>query len=216
MRYVIVLAALLLASGCISLGERTAPADNLSGMESPEENDTGVPEPPPPVENRYQANGFSFTYPAGMDIEESKGSSSGIFSGSKQLVSGQTGEIFIVTYLDTEAVYGANQDDIFKDDPTKAASDFLQEDMEEDQAGGLLSSAYDVDEQSTFAIARDGAVAEATFKIRFGDSNKSYSGYAMDIYVPERSLHVKMRALALDPQQAESIRDGFLLSFRLE
>lgn len=216
MRYLMVLAVLLLAAGCIGLGERTVPADNMSGTEPPEENDTGIPEPALPIENRYQANGFSFTYPDGMDVEESRGSASGIFSGSKELVSGQTGEIFIVTYMDTEAVYGLNQDDIFKDDPTKAASDFLQADMEEDQAGGLLSSAYQVGEQSTFAIARDGAVAEVTFKIRFGDSNKSYSGYAMDIYIPERSLHVKMRALALDPQQAESIRDGFLLSFRLE
>jgi hypothetical protein len=105
---------------------------------------------------------------------------------------------------------------LLKANPTKAASDFLAADKRTDPAGSFLSSAYETGEITTFSVARDGHVAEAEFKIRFGGSNKSYTGYAMDIYVPERSLLAKVRIIGLDADKATAIRDNFLLSFRME
>ena len=225
MRYLTLFVAIMLAFGCISLGDRTEiPAENDSEIpleeniteENITENETESPLPPPPTAERYFAPGFSFEYPIGMSVEDSKGSTNGIFSASKELSAGQTGEIIVVTYMDTLATYGQNQDDIFKNDPTIAATDFLEGDMEEDPAGALLHNAYLTGNISTFAIARDGVAAEIPFKIRFGDSNKSYSGYAADLYISERSLHIKFRVIALDPEKAESIYEDFVFSFRLE
>ncbi|MEW6748227.1 MAG: hypothetical protein AB1295_00780 [Candidatus Micrarchaeota archaeon] len=220
MRYLALLAILLLSFGCISQGERTI-YENASEPASPSEESVSEPAPAIEVpaihqESRYQAGGFSFVHPDEMETEDSRGPGSGIFSGTNMISSGQTGELLVVTYLNVSAVYGSNQDKIYKDDPTTAASGFLVADMEQDPVAGLLSSAYDVGEVSTYAIARDGVVADVPFKVRFGDSNKSYSGYAMDMYIPERSLQAKVRIIALDSEQAESIRAGFLLSFRLE
>jgi len=89
------------------------------------------------------------------------------------------------------------------------------EDQEDDPAQ-LLSDAYEIGNLSTFAIVRDAYVAEVPFKIRFSDTGPTYTGYALDLYAPERSLHVKFRVIALNPQIAEDLRDRFLLSFRLE
>lgn len=224
MKYIVLLVVIMVAFGCISISERTSDVP----VEIPEENQTEpVPEPEPeetpenetlqpPIYERYYANGFSFEYPIGMSVDDSEGSTSGIFSATRELSGGQTGEIMIVTYRNTSAAYGKNQDDIFKNDPTLAASDFLEESIEEDDVGGLLNDAYLIGEMTTFAIARDGVVAEVPFKIRFGDSNKSYAGHAAELYIPERSLHLKFRVIALDPANAESIYDNFVLSFRLE
>jgi hypothetical protein len=216
--------AALLSAGCISFGERAGNVSNntteqppppLPDNGTPETNMTPPPPPPPPQWERFTADSFSFEYPINMEVQKSSGASSGIFSGSHE-EGGQTFEVMVVTYLDTEAVYGKNKDEIYKDNPTKAASDLLIADKKEDPAGSLLSKASSTGELTTFAIARDGSAAQLPFKVVFSDSNKTYSGYAIDLYVPERSLLVRFRVIALDPDRARGIRDNFILSFRLE
>lgn len=226
----------LLLAGCISMGGEVlsnGTGSNVSGNQAaPPEgnassgavqnataNDTNVtvtaPEPPPAVYERQYSRGFSFEYPVNGSVQVSPGSYGGIFTFT-HVASGQTAEILMVSNLNTTAVYGQNKDTILRADPTKAASDFLLQDEHDDPLGGLLESAYEVGEVKTFGIARDGFAAQAPFRIRFGNSNKSYSGHAISIYVPERSLHVKARIIALDSEKADSIRDNFLLSFRIE
>lgn len=223
MRFALLLIPLLLF-GCISFGERmindtNQTAENGSVAVLPEnatDNQTAnQSEPIQKTAERFYFSAFSFEHPANMSVQKSTGSSGGIFTGTHEL-DGQTGEILVVSYIDTEAVFGANKNEIFRDNPSKAASDFLLEDKKSDSAGSLLSGAYEVGGIKTFTVARDGAVAEAQFRIRFSGGNKSYYGYAMDIYVPERSLHSKVRVVALDSDKAKEIRDNFLLSFRIE
>jgi len=233
--FIAVLLPLALLLGCISFGERMGNGtDNASAntTEQPDgagnqtQNQTGMngtqnttnqtaPPEPPKLYERYMARGFSFEYPFNMTTQESRSSYGGIFTGTHEF-GGQTGEIVVVSYVNITSVYGKNKEELLKDNPTKTASDFLLQDKESDPAGSFLSSAYDVEEISTFGVARDGFVAEAPFLIRFGGSNKSYTGYAMDIYVPERSLLAKVRIIALDSGKAEAMRDNFLLSFRIE
>jgi hypothetical protein len=164
---------------------------------------------------RYAFGGFSFIYPENMRLQVSNSSHSGIFTGT-HVASGQTSEIFIVTHINTRQAYGANKDDIFKANPAKTASDFLIQDRASDPAGAVLSNAYEVGSLSTFSVARDGSVAQQPLKIKFSNSNNTYFGYAINIYIPERSLHVKMRVVALDQAKANEIKDNFILSFRLE
>lgn len=224
--------AFILLSGCISFGERmgngtgndsanaTIPpagnvTENQSGNISGNATNQTPPVPPPKLYERYMAKGFSFEYPINMTIQESRSSYGGIFTGTHEF-DGQTGEIVIVSYVNVTSVYGVNKEAILKAQPTKAASDFLIADKRSDPAGSLLSGAYEVGEIATFGVARDGHAAESPFKIRFGGSNKTYAGYALDIYVPERSLLAKVRIVALDSAKAKAIRDNFLLSFRIE
>jgi hypothetical protein len=228
MRLIALLIPLLLF-GCITFGERSMNGtDNASAnVSAPPEppdnatnqtnmtNETEPPPPPPKVWERFIGKGFSFEYPLNMDVQQSDGTPGGIFSGT-HVFDGQTGEIMVVTFTDTLAVYGANKDGAFKTDPTKAASDFLQQDVKSDPAASMLSGAYERGGLTTFGIGRDGSGAQMDFRIRFSGSNKSYAGHAADIYVPERSLLVKARVIALDPQLASDIYQNFLLSFRPE
>ncbi|MFN7991243.1 MAG: hypothetical protein U0R44_03735 [Candidatus Micrarchaeia archaeon] len=225
MRLIAVLLSVALLAGCISFDRGTANLSNNTTQPnvtniSNATNITNVTEPPPPPPKpkeweRYNATGFSFEYPINMEIQQSAGGPSGIFSGSHEIQDGQTGEILVVTYINTVSAYGKNKDGLFRDNPTKAASDFLLQDKKEDTAG-LLSKAYQTGDISTFGVVRDGAAAEIPFRIRFGNSTKVFSGYAIDLYVPERSLLVKMRVVALDSDLAKRIRDDFLVSFRIE
>lgn len=214
MRAISILFALTLLLGCISLGERggneTANATNVT-------NETPAPPPPPPPPSpwkRYMANGFSFEYPLNMAVQDSSTGKSGIFSGT-HTESGQTYEVMILTYVDTIAAYGVNKDEIFQDNPGKAASDLLEQDIVSDSAG-VLDQATEVGDVTLFSVERGTYAARAPFKIKFGGGNRTFSGHAIDIYVPERSLHVKVRIFALDPEKAEDIMDNFLLTFRLE
>jgi hypothetical protein len=186
----------------------------MNGTGANATNQTVVPEPPKLYE-RYAAKGFSFEYPINMTIQESKASYGGVFSGTHEF-DGQTGEILVLSYVNVTSVYGTNKEAVLKANPTRSASDFLGSDKRLDPVGSFLSNAYETGEISTFSVARDGNVAEAGFKIRFSGSNKSYTGYAMDIYVPERSLLAKVRIIGLDADRATAIRDNFLLSFRME
>ncbi|MEW6035392.1 MAG: hypothetical protein AB1529_02150 [Candidatus Micrarchaeota archaeon] len=231
MRLALLLVPLLLI-GCISLGERGTNATNGTDVTPPppepnattnETNQTGTQNqtnqtaPPPSYWERYDAGQFSFEYARNMETQESGSPGGyGVFAGTHDL-DGQTGELLIVAYVNTSAAFG-REDEIFQDNPTKAASDLLLSDRKSDgNMGGLLSKAQEAGNVSTFSVARDGAVAEMPFRISFGDnSSKTYTGYALSIYVPERSLHVKVRIIALDPGKARELRDNFLLSFRIE
>jgi hypothetical protein len=224
----------ILLLGCISLGEQMGNSTNTNATNTTEappasgngtQNQSGtnatqnatnqtIPEPPKLYE-RYVAKGFSFEYPINMTTQESRGSYGGIFTGTHEF-DGQTGEIILVSYINITSVYGLNKEEILKSNPTKSASDFLIQDKSADQAGSFLNNAYEVGEIGNFGVARDGYVAEAPFLIRFGGSNKTYTGYALDIYVPERSLLAKVRVIALDSDKAEAMYDNFLLSFRIE
>jgi hypothetical protein len=237
MRIIALLVASILLLGCISFGERmsndtngtgnaTAPEANQSqntaqnasqdagqNITQNETNQTLIP--PPKTHERYVAEGFSFEYPINMAAQQSNGSNGGIFSGTHN-IDGRTGEMLIVTYINTSSVYGMNKEEIFRTNPTKTASDFLVEDKASDPAGNMLNKAFDVGNITTFGLARDAFGAQLPFKIRFGDSNITYTGYALSVYIPERSIHAKVRIVALDSGLAESMRDDFLLSFRID
>ena len=220
MRFLGLLAALILLFGCISFGERgnestVPPSPNVTMNESNNSNVT-TPPPPPPSNpyKRYNATGFSFEYPADMAFQDSATGKSGIFS-AKHETGGQTYEVMILTYMDTIAAYGVNKDEIFRDNPSKAASDILEMDKVSDSAG-VLDRASEIGDTTVFSIDRGTYGARAPFKIKVGDGNRTFSGYALSIYVPERSLHVKVRIFAVDPDKAEDIMQNFLLTFRLE
>ncbi|MEW6721965.1 MAG: hypothetical protein AB1324_01750 [Candidatus Micrarchaeota archaeon] len=227
MRIIIFLAAAALLLGCVTFGERGNETGNATSNETPPSppeanmtnttNDTNItpPEPPPKIYERYTTPLFSFEYPIDMEVQTSNSTTGGIFTGT-HVFDGQTGEIMIVTFTNTLKVYGENKDTIYKTDPTKAASDFLQQDKNDDDAGSLLDRAFETGSLKTFSVSRDGAAAEMPFKVRFSDSNRTYTGYAIDIYTPERSLLVKYRGIALDTTKAEAMRDNFLLTFRVE
>ncbi len=203
MRILAIFVLSLLVLGCLSPEERANVTDVTDNV-------TQANQTMPAQWKRYNTTYLSFEHPANMEVQEA----SGIFTGTHDL-DGQTAEILVVVYLDTYAAYGANKDRIFRQNPTKAASDFLIEDQEEDPAQ-LLSEAYERGNISTFAISRGAFVAEVPFRIRFSSTGPRYTGHALSLYVPERSLHVKFRVIALDPEIAEDIRDRFLLSFMLE
>ncbi|MBD3209771.1 hypothetical protein GF318_00120 [Candidatus Micrarchaeota archaeon] len=159
---------------------------------------------------RYQAGEFSFEYPVRMETQ----GGAGLFTGEHS-VENQTNEALAVMYYNTSAVYGRNQDKEFKETPSETATLLLEDDIGEDPIM-MLHDAEEIGGISEFSIGRDAYVSQAPFKIRFFESGKLYNGYALSIYVPERSLHVKFRVIALNPQLAKDIKDQFLLSFRLE
>ncbi|MFH0884377.1 MAG: hypothetical protein V1861_01565 [Candidatus Micrarchaeota archaeon] len=234
MRILALLLPFVLLLGCISFSERlnetngtglanTTPPNTTMNETNPLQNQTQnntnetqpPPPPPPKLYERYLAKGFNFEYPINMATQESTSGYGGIFTGTHE-IGGKTGEILIVSYINTTQVYGANKEGLLQNNPTKAASDFLLQDEKSDPAGGLLQQAYEIGDISTYGLARDAYMAEAPFKIRFEGSNVTYSGYALSIYIPERSIHAKVRIVALDSDLSSGIRDNFLLSFRIE
>ena len=158
---------------------------------------------------RYNASGFSFEHPINMDVQES----TGIFTGDHQ-VNGQTGELLIVVYYNTVKAYGENKDKIFRADPSLAATELLEDDMESDPAQ-ILDDADSYGDVSTFSISRDAYLSQVPVTTTFSGSSGKFTGYALSLYVPERSLHAKVRVLARDPEKADDIRDRFLSSFRI-
>lgn len=209
MRKLIVLLLPLLVLGCISAGERGANVSSNETMNLTGDNETQ----PPPAWLRYNATVVSFEYPANMQTSAEPGVFTGLHA--LELQPGQTAEMMVVMYLDTARVYGLNSDEEFRAEPTRAASDFLEADIEKDPAA-ILQYAYEKGNMTTFTIARDGYVAEIPFTARFASEGRSYSGRALDIYFPERSLHLKVRVAALDRDKAVQMRDRFLLNLRLD
>jgi uncharacterized protein YceK len=163
--------------------------------------------------SRFSSKDFSFEAPASMNMSEVRQGSGGVITGERNLPE-RTAEILTIRYLNVSWTYSKNRDEELKSNPTKAAADFLAEDKKNDTMGFFMK-ASSMGDISTFAIGRDVYIAEMPFMLRM-NSDANYTGYAMDIYVPERSLRIDVRILALDPATAKSIRDNFLLSFGLE
>ena len=191
--------------GCIS-GEQRA-EENITGNETVA-NQTQEFQPPSIQWARYNSSYFSFEYPAYM---EARGGAVD-FIATKE-VDGRETETIIVAYLNTTAVYGKNRDKILKENPSQAASELLYDDMEDDFAV-ILSDADEIGNATTYAIARDGYVAEVPFT--YTQDSSVYTGYALNVFIPERSVDAKIRIYTLDPDKARAMRDQFLLSFRIE
>lgn len=228
LRLAIIVLSVLLAFGCISMGNEalnesgegntTPPEQNVTPPvindtnqtdQTNQTNQTEQPPLPPKEWVRYNASGVSFEYPINMTTNIISGKFLGVTTSGNLTI-----ERMAVSYVNTLQAYGKNKDDIFKDNPTKTAADFLVQDKENDSLD-MLDDAYSVGEVSTFTISRGVYAAEVPFKLRIGDSS-AYNGYALSIYVPDLSLHIKARILAIDPDRAEAIRDNFILSFWLE
>jgi hypothetical protein len=219
MRAIVIAFTVILLLGCISFNRGTQNASNNTTVQPPPNltnvsNTTNQTAPPPKIYERYNASAFSFDYPLGMSLQNTSDAHSGIFSGTHE-AGNQTFEVLIVTYVDTLYVYGKNKDDIYKLDPSKASSDFLLQDQHQDSAA-VLDRANWTGNISTYSIARDGGAAEMPLRIYFSGEQQAYSGYAIDIYMPERSTLIRARIIALDPAKADAIRQEFLLSFRAE
>ncbi len=217
MRLLAIMLSALLLLGCITMGnegnqgggnDTAQPGQNTT---QPATNGTGQGNQTGPSQQqwvRYNAGDFSFEYPEGMVTNAITGK----FMGASR--SGNlTTERMMLSSLNTLRTYGANKDEIFKANPGKAASDFLLQDADEDPLG-LLDNGQTTGELSTSTIERDVYVSQMPFTLRSG--GVTYSGHAISMFVPARSLYVRARILATDPDRAEAIRDNFILSFRLE
>ena len=159
---------------------------------------------------RFYFPDFSFEYPMDMKITNS----SGLFAGQHDL-DDTTGEVMVVYVIDTAKTYGDNYDKDYQSHPTQAAADFLTQDKKNDPAG-LLDKAYQYGNLTTYAFGRDAYAAELPFDIHFQGFQNRYTGYAISIYVPERSKQVRIRIIALDPAVADAIRTTFTDTFRME
>jgi hypothetical protein len=164
---------------------------------------------------RFTAPTFTFEYPPDMEVENASYGYNGVFTGRHQLAD-RTGEILAVVYANTSYSYGENADAQYRVEPTLAVSGFLQKDLLNDSMGFLnRGESVETGNMTSAAIGRDVYLAEVPMTLRFA-SAVPYSGYALDLYVPERSLIVKVRILALNPALADAIREQFVLSFRVK
>lgn len=163
--------------------------------------------------SRFVSKGFSFEYPADMNLSTIGNDLSGTITG-QHLLDDRSSEMLTIRYLNTSWFYGRNKDGEFKSNPTKTAADFLTEDKKNDPTGFFMKASY-MGNISTFSIGRDAYIAEMPFTLGM-NSGANYTGYAMDIYIPERSLRIDVRITALDPAAAKNIRDNLLLGFRVE
>jgi hypothetical protein len=159
---------------------------------------------------RFYFKDFSFEYPITLSVSNT----STVFAGEHNLLN-STAEVMVVSVIDTKQAYGIPKDDELKGNPTKAAADFLTSDKKSDPVG-LLGNAYEYGSISTFSIGRDAYVAELPFKIHFEGFQSRYVGYALSFYIPERSIQLRVRIVALDPVVGESIRNMFIDTFRME
>lgn len=207
MRAVVFLGLLLLLSGCIIGGE---PANATENQTEANEtiNETEVQRPL--KWERYYAEDFSFEYPADMDT----GDAVGLFWGER-VIQEREMELMMVMYFNASDAYGINQDKIFQEKPSEAATDLLMEDMEFDPVY-ILDGATEIGNITEFSIARDAYVSYVSFEAEFYESGYIYYGHALSIYIPERSQHIKVRIIARNPDIAEDIKAKFLLTFRLE
>jgi hypothetical protein len=158
---------------------------------------------------RFNASGFSFEYPANMDVQESIG----IFAGDHQ-INGETGELLVIVYYNTIKKYGENRDKEFQENPSVTASELLEEDRKDDPAQ-ILDDVDSFGEVSTFSLSRDAYASEVPISTTFSGTTSKFTGYAISMYVPERSLHMKVRVLARDSTKAEDIRDRLISSLRI-
>jgi hypothetical protein len=206
MKIVYLFALAILLFGCTEVTDRSneTNSSNVTNMTNIS-NQTAAPS----EWVRYNASGFSFEHPSNMDVQES----TGIFTGDHQ-INGQTGELLIVVYYNTVKNYGENRDKVFQENPSVAASELLEEDRKSDPAQ-ILEDVETYGEVTTYSLSRDVYSSEAPISTTFSGSTKKFTGYAISMYAPERTLHLKVRVLARDATKAEDIRDRFISSFRI-
>ncbi|VVC04082.1 Uncharacterised protein [Candidatus Bilamarchaeum dharawalense] len=165
----------------------------------------------PPVWIKYSNDIFSFDYPADMVAK----SETGLFSGVRYLPSPygyQPAETLTIVYTNTSEKYGPNQNSIYLDNPTKTTTDFLLDDRKNDSMTILLRG-YELGNVTEFTIAERFYVAQLSFKL--SDFNTVYHGYALSIFIPENSMHLNVRLVALDPNIAYNMKEAILRSLRL-
>jgi hypothetical protein len=231
MRFFILMVMVVLSFGCIG-GEGqvndtvadTGEGDGAAGNGTPQVNDTlegnqtvdgagnqsAQANATPSVWESHSNGQFRFQYPKNMETD----AGAGLFTGTHAL-DGTTGEILVVMHYDASKVHGTNQAQEFRERPSQAATTLLMEDMDEDPIH-MLDSAQEVGDISEFSVGRDTYVSQVPFKVKFDNFINTYEGYALSMYSPERSLHIKVRIIALDPGKADDILDQFLLSYSLE
>ena len=220
MRFLALLLPLMLL-GCITLGERMTNETNQTYNESNQTINGTINETAnqtnqtvsPSATSRFSASGFGFDYPINMDIDSEETAAGGVFTGVHS-IGGRTAETLAVVYVNVTKAYGANREAILLADPTKAASDFLIKDRESDSMGFFMKASY-LGDITTFGIRRDVYGAQMPFTLML-NSGTVFSGYAMSLYIPERSIVLNVRIIALDSAKAKQIRDNLLLSLRLE
>ena len=227
MRYILLLIPLMLI-GCISLGgQLTENGTQNVSLENQTQNNASTTQQnisqnisqnmtqniTPNASIRFNASGFSFDYPSDMKIE-TKGAATGGIITLTHMLDGTTGELMALSYVNVTKAYGQNREKIWKSNPTKAAADYLAQDKQSDSMGFFMKASY-LGEITTFAIGRDIYAAEMPFSLKL-NSGTTYAGYALTFYIPERSLIIDVRIMALDPEKAKMIRDNLLLSLRLE
>jgi hypothetical protein len=206
---------IILLYGCterLSDANQTNATWGAAGNDSNAANGTNAPPPNVTAWPRYSAPGFSFYYLPALSMGEVKNGPNGLISGKHELTE-RTGEIMAVRYIDAVATYGKNRDTELKANPSKAASDFLLAEKAGDSMD-FLSQASSVGNISSFAISREAYGAEAPFRISLS-SGTTYTGYAITLYIPERSLFVDVRIVALDSDVAKEMEQQFLLGFSL-
>jgi len=183
-------------------------ADNQSVADA--DNQTSQANATPSAWATHTNSQFRFQYPKNMETDVGQG----LFTGTHAL-NGTTSQVLVVMHYDASKVHGINRDKEFKERPSDAATTLLEEDMDEDPIH-MLDSAKEVGDITEFSIGRDTYVSQVQFKVQFDNFLNTYEGYALSLYVPERSLHIKVRIIALDQNKAEDILDQFLLTYSLE
>lgn len=217
MKQLSVIICMMLMAGCISMGNEalnesdganaTPPQQNVTppANATGQSNQTVLPEP---EWERFVMHGFSFDYPTEMVL----GAPDGTF-----FLLNEDGTVTLarlaVASDNVTKVYGANREAIFLANPGKAPADILVDDQ---QKGKLLPGSYAVGDVSTFSISRGVYAAQVQFKLREDNAMSPSTCYAMDIYMPESSLLVRVRICALDQDRAEEMRIRFLESFQPE
>jgi hypothetical protein len=217
----------LMLSGCVDTSSRTNLSDNMSdaqenlssdnsstqangtaGLEgNATQNQSAAPSWP-----RYNTSTFSFAYPPNISLSEQKSGTGGLITGSHELPE-RIEESMAIKYIDTEAAYGQAKDFAYKANPTKAASDFLLQDKNQDTMGFFMK-ADRIGDISTFTLGTDVFCAEMPFSLRMNTGTR-YTGYALTLFIPSRSMLVDVRIVADDQSLAKTIRDGFIYGFRL-
>jgi hypothetical protein len=213
--FILLAFSILLLPGCADRGATTNISNGTMNT-SANATDNGTTVPPAnltPAWPRYNASGFSFPYLPSLVMSEERAGPNGLISGQHSLPE-RTAEIMAVRFIDVNATFGKNRDSEMRPNPTKAASDVLVDDRINDTMGFFMKASY-VGNITTYAISREAFVAEMPFKVML-NSGTTYSGYALSVYVPERSLLLDIRLLALDSEIAKNMKEQFLLGFRLE
>jgi len=198
--------AFLLLAGCVSDEGADAPL--------PDQTAPG-PQVPGPADTSWARcieGPIEFEYPSDMELESERTGAGGIITATHETPE-RTGEILAIAYTDIAAAYGPNQALSYSKAPQPVASLLLSEDLESDSMGFLMK-ASSLGDIRTYSIAKDLLVAEAPFTLML-NTGTIYHGHALSIYAPAKGLHLNIRIIALEQEDADKIKDNLLLTLRL-